>query len=111
MIARVLEGEIDAVRMSVEEAVNVVRGSVVPALRAQEGYGGMYLLVTDEGKTLAVSLWTTEAAAEAGTRRQSSAVRRPDREIRLDPVARRTASRLPTRLVTTGLRFDSPTPA
>jgi heme-degrading monooxygenase HmoA len=67
MIARVLEGEIDAVRMSVEEAVNVVRGSVVPALRAQEGYGGMYLLVTDEGKTLAVSLWTTEAAAEAGT--------------------------------------------
>lgn len=34
MNARVLVGEIDAIRMSVEEAVNVVRGSVVPALWA-----------------------------------------------------------------------------
>ena len=67
MIARVLEGEIDAVRMSLDDAVDVVRGSVVPALRDQEGYGGMYLLLTDEGKTLAISLWTTEEAAEAGT--------------------------------------------
>jgi hypothetical protein len=36
MIARVLEGEIDAVRMSLDDAVDVVRGSVVPALREQE---------------------------------------------------------------------------
>jgi hypothetical protein len=67
MIARVLEGEIDAVRMSLDDAVDVVRGSVVPALRDQEGYGGMYLLLTDEGKALAISLWITEEAAEAGT--------------------------------------------
>jgi hypothetical protein len=31
MIARVLEGEIDAVRMSLDEAVDLVRGSRVPA--------------------------------------------------------------------------------
>ncbi len=67
MIARVLEGEIDAVRMSLDEAVDTVRGSVVPALRDQQGYGGMYLLLTDEGKALAISLWSTEEAAEAGT--------------------------------------------
>ena len=67
MIARVLEGEIDAVRMSLDEAVDTVRGSVVPALRDQQGYGGMYLLLTDEGKALAISLWTTEEAAESGT--------------------------------------------
>jgi heme-degrading monooxygenase HmoA len=67
MIARLLEGEIDAVRMSLDEAVDVVRGSVVPALRDQEGYGGMYLLLTDDGKALAISLWTTEEAGEAGT--------------------------------------------
>ncbi|HEX6662502.1 MAG TPA: hypothetical protein VF025_02410 [Gaiellaceae bacterium] len=67
MIARVLEGEIDAVRMSLDDAVDVVRGSVVPALRNQQGYEGMYLLLTDEGKALAISLWTTEEAAEAGT--------------------------------------------
>lgn len=67
MIARVLEGEIDAVRMSFDEAVDIVGSSVVPALRAQEGYGGMYLLLSDEGKAVAISLWTTEEAAEAGT--------------------------------------------
>lgn len=66
MIARVLEGEIDAVRMSLDDAVDVVRGSVVPALRGQEGYGGMYLLLTAEGKALAISLWATEEAAETG---------------------------------------------
>jgi hypothetical protein len=49
------------------DAVDVVRGSVVPALRDQEGYGGMHLLLTDEGKALAISLWTSDEAAEAGT--------------------------------------------
>jgi heme-degrading monooxygenase HmoA len=67
MIARVLEGEIDAVRVSLDDAVDTVRGSVVPALREQDGYGGMYLLLTDEGKALAISLWTNKEAAEAGT--------------------------------------------
>lgn len=66
MIARVLEGEIDAVRTSLDDAVEVVRGSVVPALRDQEGYRGMYLLLTDEGKALAISLWSTAEAAEIG---------------------------------------------
>lgn len=37
MIARVLEGEIAAVRMSLDDAVDVVRASVVPALREQDG--------------------------------------------------------------------------
>jgi hypothetical protein len=50
MIARVLEGEIDAVRTSLDDAADVVRASVVPALREQDGYGGMYLLLTAEGK-------------------------------------------------------------
>ena len=66
MIARVLEGEIDAVRMSLDDAVDIVRGSVVPALREQEGYEGMYLLLTTEGRALAISLWTSGEAAEAG---------------------------------------------
>lgn len=53
--------------LSLDHDVDVVRGSVVPALRDQEGYGGMYLLLADEGKALAISLWTTAEAAEAGT--------------------------------------------
>ena len=41
MIAPVLEGEIHAERMTLDDAVDVVRGSMVPALRDQEGYGGI----------------------------------------------------------------------
>ena len=37
MIARVLEGEIDAVRTSLDDAVDVVRTSVVPVYRAPHG--------------------------------------------------------------------------
>jgi hypothetical protein len=53
--------------LSLDHDVDVVRGSVVPAFRDQEGYGGMYVLLADEGKALAISLWTTAEAAEAGT--------------------------------------------
>jgi hypothetical protein len=66
MIARVTLGELDLVRVGLDEAVDVVRRSVVPALRAQDGYDGMYLLVTEKGKALVVTLWTTEEAADAG---------------------------------------------
>jgi hypothetical protein len=53
--------------LSLDDAADVMRGSAVPALRDQEGYGGMYLLLADQGKALAISLWTTAEAAEAGT--------------------------------------------
>ena len=72
MIARVLEGEVDAVRMSLDDAVDVVRGSVVPVLRDQEGYGGMYLLPTDEGKALAISLWKPRKQSRPEPLRTSS---------------------------------------
>jgi heme-degrading monooxygenase HmoA len=66
MIARVTLAEIDAVRMSVEQAVALFRESVVPALRAQEGYEGVYVLLSDEGKVLALTFWQSEEAADAG---------------------------------------------
>jgi heme-degrading monooxygenase HmoA len=66
MIARVTLAEIDAVRMSVEQAVDLFRESVVPALREQEGYEGVYVLLSDEGKVLAITFWETEEAADAG---------------------------------------------
>jgi heme-degrading monooxygenase HmoA len=58
--------EIDAVRMSVDQAVTLFRESVVPALREQEGYEGVYVLLSDEGKVLALTFWDSEEAAEAG---------------------------------------------
>jgi heme-degrading monooxygenase HmoA len=66
MIARVTLAEIDAVRMSVDQAVTLFRESVVPALREQEGYEGVYVLLSDEGKVLALTFWDSEEAADAG---------------------------------------------
>lgn len=66
MIARVTLAEIDPVRMSVDRAVRLFQDSVVTALREQEGYEGAYVLVSDEGKVLALTFWETEEAAQAG---------------------------------------------
>ncbi len=66
MIARVTLAEIDAVRMGVDQAVTLFRESVVPALREQEGYEGVYVLLSDEGKVLALTFWESEEAADAG---------------------------------------------
>jgi heme-degrading monooxygenase HmoA len=54
--------------MSVEQAVDLFRGSVVPALREQEGYEGVYVLLSDEGKVLALTFWESDEAADAGLR-------------------------------------------
>lgn len=66
MVVRATIAEIDAVRMSVERAVELFAESVVPALRAQEGYEGAYVLLSDEGKALVLTFWESEEAAEAG---------------------------------------------
>jgi heme-degrading monooxygenase HmoA len=66
MVARVTLAEIDAVRMNVDEAVNLFRESVVAALREQDGYEGVYVLLSDEGKVLAITFWDSEEAADAG---------------------------------------------
>jgi heme-degrading monooxygenase HmoA len=68
MVARVTLAEIDAVRMSVDHAVELFRDSVVPALHEQEGYEGVYVLLSDEGKVLVVTFWESEEAADAGIR-------------------------------------------
>jgi heme-degrading monooxygenase HmoA len=66
MVARVTMAELDPVRMSVEEAAEVFRDSVVDALRRQDGYEGAYVLVSPQGQALALTLWRDEAAADAG---------------------------------------------
>ena len=68
MIARATLAEIDPVRMSVDRSVSLFQESVVPALRGQDGYQGAYVLLSDEGKVLALTFWETEEAAEAGLR-------------------------------------------
>jgi heme-degrading monooxygenase HmoA len=66
MIARTTTAEIDAVRMSVDESIALFHDSVLPALHDQEGYEGAYVLLSDEGKALVITFWSTEEAADAG---------------------------------------------
>ena len=66
MIARATAAEIDPIRMSVDQAVALFRESVVPALHEQEGYEGVYVLLSPEGKVLVLTFWSDEEAADAG---------------------------------------------
>ena len=66
MIARATFADIDPVRMSIGEAVTLFRESVLPALHEQEGYSGVYVLLSPEGQALVLTFWETEEAAEAG---------------------------------------------
>jgi heme-degrading monooxygenase HmoA len=66
VIARATMADIDPVRMSIGEAIELFRESVVPALHEQPGYQGVYLLLSPEGRALVLTFWETEEAAEAG---------------------------------------------
>jgi heme-degrading monooxygenase HmoA len=66
MVARVTLAEVDAVRMRMDEAVELYRESVLPALESRAGYEGCYVLTTPEGKALVLTFWETEEAAEIG---------------------------------------------
>ena len=65
MYSRVTLVEIDLVRSSVDEALDVYREKVVPLLHEQEGFEGVVLMANDDGKGLVVSLWETAEQAQA----------------------------------------------
>jgi heme-degrading monooxygenase HmoA len=66
MVARATMAEIDPVRMSIDDAVELFRTSVVPALHEQPGYEGLYVLLTPDGQALVLTFWDSEEAADAG---------------------------------------------
>lgn len=66
MVARVTLAEIDTLRMPLGEAIGVFERRIAPALREQEGFEGVYVLATEEGRALVMTFWTSEEAAEAG---------------------------------------------
>jgi heme-degrading monooxygenase HmoA len=66
MVARATIAELDTVRMSVERAVELFEESVVPALLEQDGYEGVYVLVSPQGQALVLTFWRDDEAADAG---------------------------------------------
>ena len=63
MYSRVTLLEIDTVRVDLDSALELFRERVLPQLREQDGYEGVYVLTTLDGKALIMSLWETEQAA------------------------------------------------
>jgi hypothetical protein len=63
--ARVTTLEIDTVRIGMDEALARYREQFVPRLQKQEGYGGMIVFSTPEGKGLVITLWESEDAARS----------------------------------------------
>jgi len=66
MFARVTLFEIDMLRVSLDDALEQFKALIVPEARKLEGYEGMYVMRTPEGKGLIMSLWANEEAATAG---------------------------------------------
>jgi heme-degrading monooxygenase HmoA len=65
MVVRATEAEIDVVRTNPADAIAVFKESVIPALHDEEGYEGCYVLLSEEGKLLVLSFWTSNETARA----------------------------------------------
>jgi len=66
VFARTTLLEIDTLRSSVEDALARFEAQVVPQLRQQEGFAGLYALTTDEGKAMLITFWDTADQADTG---------------------------------------------
>lgn len=76
MYARVTLLEIDVVRASLDDVLEGYRTEILPAIQAQPGYEGMFVLSTPDGQGLVMSLWSDEDALEATAGLAAAAVDR-----------------------------------
>jgi hypothetical protein len=63
MFARVTLLEIDTLRSSVDDALALYRDTVMPKLREQPGYRGVYAMSTPEGQAAIITFWEGEEQA------------------------------------------------
>jgi hypothetical protein len=57
--------EIDTLRISLDEALSQFEELVMPRLREQPGFAGVYALTTDEGRAMLITFWETAEQADA----------------------------------------------
>ena len=60
MYSRVTLLEVDTLRTSMEDAETLFCDRVLPGLQEQEGFEGVLVLSTAEGRGMIVTLWATE---------------------------------------------------
>jgi hypothetical protein len=65
MYARTTLLEIDTLRISVDDALELFEAAVMPRVREQPGFCGVYVLTTPEGRAMLISFWETAAQADA----------------------------------------------
>lgn len=65
MVARVTLAEIDPVRQSPRGAIERFEDELIPALHDQDGYEGCYVLLSQEGKVVVITLWSSDETARA----------------------------------------------
>jgi hypothetical protein len=68
--------EVDTLRTSLDEAVERFNQEVLPALREQDGYEGVLVLVNPEGPGMIVSFWSSAEAMAAAAAFASGALER-----------------------------------
>ena len=66
MYARTTLLEIDTLRVSLDEALELFEAAVMPRLREQPGFSGLYALTTPEGRAMLISFWESAEEADAG---------------------------------------------
>jgi hypothetical protein len=76
MYSRVTLLEIDILRTGIDEALGLFTEHVLPGLREQEGYEGVLVLTTPEGRGMIVSFWETESDANAASAFATGALER-----------------------------------
>ncbi|MGZ4268349.1 MAG: hypothetical protein ACXVFK_15820 [Solirubrobacteraceae bacterium] len=67
MHSRVTLLEIDTLRMDISTALEAYRSQVLPRLREEPGFEGVYVLVSEEGKGLILTLWSSPETMAAST--------------------------------------------
>ena len=63
MYARLTLLEIDTVRVSVDDALELYKSEVVPRLRDEPGYCGAFVMSTPEGKGAVMTMWESRIVA------------------------------------------------
>lgn len=64
MYARATLLEIDTMRVDVADAAGLFEREVLPRMREEEGFEGVLVLATPEGRGMIVSFWETQEEAE-----------------------------------------------
>lgn len=74
MYSRVTLLEVDLLRIDADAAVEAYRRQVLPQLRAQPGFAGVYVMVNGDGQGMVMTLWADAQAMEASTPLASEAI-------------------------------------